>query len=312
MKSLITGSLAYDTIMVFEDQFKNHILPDQTHILNVSFLVPGMSRHFGGCAGNIAYTLSLLGGSPVIMATVGEDFGPYSRYLEEKGLSSEHIKVIPDTFTAQAFITTDIDNNQINAFHPGAMNYAHENNIGDAKDIHVGIVGPDGRDAMIEHAAQFKALGIPFIFDPGQGLPMFDGNDCLTFLEQATYAVLNDYESQMLLDKTGLSLQELAGKVEALIVTRGGNGSEVYAGGEKIDIPCAPVAAVVDPTGCGDAYRAGLLHGLNNNLGWKTSAQIASLCGAIKIEQSGTQNHAFTRAEFAERYHAAFGETLAI
>ncbi|MCH2190058.1 MAG: carbohydrate kinase family protein [Gammaproteobacteria bacterium] len=310
MKSLITGSMAYDTIMVFEDQFKNHILPDQTHILNVAFLVPGMTRHLGGCAGNIAYTLKLLGGDPVIMATVGEDFDPYAKYLAAKGLESEHITVVPDTFTAQAFITTDIDNNQIIAFHPGAMNFAHQNKIGDAKDIQLGIVGPDGRDAMIEHSEQFKALGIPFIFDPGQGLPMFDGSDCLKFLNEATYAVVNDYESEMLLDKTGLSLEELSNKVEALVVTRGGKGSEVYVGEEKISVPCAPVSDVVDPTGCGDAYRGGLMYGLTKGLDWKTSAQIASLCGAIKIEQSGTQNHYFTTAEFAKRYQEAFGESV--
>ncbi len=310
MKTLITGSMAYDTIMVFEDQFKNHILPDQTHILNVAFLVPSMTRHLGGCAGNIAYTLKLLGGEPVIMATVGEDFGPYSRYLEEKGLNSEHIKVVPDTFTAQAFITTDIDNNQIIAFHPGAMNFAHQNKIGDAKNVELGIVGPDGRDAMIEHSEQFKSLGIPFVFDPGQGLPMFDGDDCMKFLDEATYAVVNDYESQMLLDKTGLSLEELAKKVEALVVTLGGKGSEVYVDGEKIKVPCAPISGAVDPTGCGDAYRAGLMFGMTNGKSWKTSAQIASLCGAIKIEQSGTQNHTFTPDEFVERYRQAFGETV--
>lgn len=310
MKTLVTGSMAFDTIMVFEDQFKNHILPDQTHILNVAFLVPAMTRHLGGCAGNIAYTLKLLGGDPVIMATVGEDFGPYSRYLEEKGLDSDHIKVVPDTFTAQAFITTDIDNNQIIAFHPGAMNFAHQNKIGDASDIELGIVGPDGRDAMIEHSAQFKSLGIPFIFDPGQGLPMFNGEECLTFLDEATYAVVNDYESQMLLEKTGLSLEQLASKVEVLVVTRGGKGSEIHMDGDVIDVPCAPISVAVDPTGCGDAYRGGLMFGLTQGKDWKTSAQIASLCGAIKIEQSGTQNHSFTRAEFCERYEKAFNETV--
>lgn len=312
MKSLITGSMAFDTIMVFEDQFKNHILPEKTHILNVAFLVPEMTRHLGGCAGNIAYTLKLLGGDPLIMATVGEDFSAYSKYLDKKGLNSPHIKVVPDTFTAQAFITTDIDNNQIIAFHPGAMNFAHQNKVGDAKDIKLGIVGPDGRDAMIEHSKQFNALGIPFIFDPGQGLPMFDGNDCLTFLNEATYAVVNDYESEMLLDKTGLTLEELADKVEALVVTRGAKGSEIYVNGEQIHIKCAPVSNIVDPTGCGDAYRGGLMFGLNMGFDWKTSAQIASLCGAIKIEHSGTQNHEFSPAEFAKRYQESFGDVLSI
>lgn len=310
MKTLITGSMAYDTIMVFEDQFKNHILPDQTHILNVSFLVPGMTRHNGGCAGNIAYTLKLLGGNPLIMATVGEDFGPYSRWLEETGLSAQHVTKVDDTFTAQAFITTDIDNNQINAFHPGAMNHAHINKIGDASDIELGIVGPDGRDAMIQHSEQFAELNIPFVFDPGQGLPMFDGSDLLKFLDEATYAIVNDYESQLLLDKTGLTLDELGQKVEALIVTRGGEGSEIYVNGDMLKIASAPISGAVDPTGCGDAYRAGVLYGMATDRDWKTCGQIGALCGAIKIEQSGTQNHSFTQDSFAERYSAAFGETL--
>ncbi len=310
MKALITGSMAYDTIMVFEDQFKNHILPEQTHILNVSFLVPTMTRTLGGCAGNIAYTLKLLGGDPRIMATVGEDFGAYARYLDDIGLSQEYITTIKDSFTAQAFITTDIDNNQINAFHPGAMNFAHQNKISDASDIALGIVGPDGRDAMIQHAKGFADQGTPFIFDPGQGLPMFNGDDLLTFLDQATYAIVNDYESQLLLDRTGLSLEQVAEKLDALIVTRGDQGSEVYANGEMIKVECAPVSDVKDPTGCGDAYRAGVMHGITAQRDWKTCAQMGSLCGAIKVEHSGTQNHSFTPEQFAERYNAAFGERL--
>lgn len=310
MKTLITGSMAYDTIMVFEDQFKNHILPDQTHILNVAFLVPEMTRHYGGCAGNIAYTLKLLGGDPVIMATVGEDFGPYAKLLEEQGLSSPHITVVEGTFTAQAFITTDIDNNQIIAFHPGAMNEAHRNQIGDASEVELGIVGPDGRDAMIQHSEQFASLGIPFVFDPGQGLPMFDGDDLNKFLDEATYAIVNDYESQMLLEKTGLTLEQMAQKVDALIVTRGGKGSEIYTGGDTIIIKSAPIKEAVDPTGCGDAYRAGVMYGIAKGFDWKTCGQIGALCGAIKIEQAGTQNHHFDDESFANRYHAAFGEAL--
>jgi adenosine kinase len=302
--------MAYDTIMVFEDQFKNHILPDQTHILNVAFLVPNMTRHLGGCAGNIAYNLKLLGGSPVIMATVGEDFGPYYRYLDEQGLSVEHVTKIDDAFTAQAFITTDIDNNQIIAFHPGAMNFAHQNKVAEAKNIELGIVGPDGRNAMIEHAQQFAELEIPFIFDPGQGLPMFSGEELLVFLEQANYAIVNDYESQMLLEKTGLSLEQLAGKVEALIVTRGGEGSEIYHAGEMLKIASVPISGAVDPTGCGDAYRAGVMHGITTGRNWKTCGQMGSVCGAIKIEHSGTQNHSFTLEGFASRYKDAYGETL--
>ena len=310
MKTLVTGSMAFDTIMVFEDQFKNHILPDQTHILNVCFLVPNMNRVMGGCAGNIAYTLKLLGGSPQIMATVGEDFTPYANWLEKNDLSTDTIKVVPDTFTAQAFITTDKDNNQIIAFHPGAMNFAHQNKISDAEGVELGIVGPDGRDAMIEHSAQFAELNVPFIFDPGQGLPMFSGEELITFLNQATYAIVNDYESEMLIEKTGLSLSEIANKVDALIVTRGGKGSEIYANNEVINIDCAPISAAVDPTGCGDAYRAGVLFGLSQGYNWKTCGQIGSLCGAIKIEKSGTQQHEFSIDSFKKRYEASFSESF--
>jgi len=308
LKTLITGSMAYDTITVFEDQFKNHILPEQTHILNVSFFVPTMERFNGGCAGNMAYTLKMLGGDPYIMATVGEDFGPYSSWLDGLDLPQDHITIIDDSFTAQCFIITDADNNQINAFHPGSMNHAHQNKISDAKDIKLGIVGPDGRDAMIQHSAQFAEANIPFIFDPGQGLPMFEGDDLLTFLEQATYAIFNDYESALVLEKTGLSLEQLATKVDALIVTRGGKGSEIHVGGEIIPIATAPIGTPVDPTGCGDAYRAGLMFGLSRGHDWKTCGQLGSLCGAIKIEQSGTQKHSFTQQTFAARYAEAFEE----
>jgi len=310
MKTLVTGSMAFDTIMEFEDQFKNHILPEQTHILNVCFLVPSMNRVMGGCAGNIAYTLKLLGGDPHIMATVGEDFAPYMRWLEKNELPTAGIKTIEDSFTAQAFITTDSDNNQIIAFHPGAMNFAHQNKVTDIAGIELGIVGPDGRDAMIEHSAQFSQAKIPFFFDPGQGLPMFEGSDILTFLDQATYAIVNDYESEMMLEKTGLSLEELAEKVEALIITRGDKGSEIYTDGVKINIASAPISEAVDPTGCGDAYRAGVLYGLSQGLDWKACGQLGSLCGAIKIEQSGTQNHVFNRESFAQRYQQAFDESL--
>lgn len=312
MKTLVTGSMAFDTIMVFEDKFKNHILPDQTHILNVAFLTPKMQRFQGGCAGNIAYNLKMLGGEPVIMATVGDDFGPYQQWLEEREFDTEHVTKIDGQFTAQAFITTDIDNNQIIAFHPGAMNFAHENKVSDATGIELGIVGPDGRDAMIQHSEQFAAAGIPFFFDPGQGLPMFDGDDLLKFLSEANYAVVNDYESQMMLEKTGLTLEQLAEKVETLIVTRGANGSEIYHQGAQTQIPSAPISAAVDPTGCGDAYRAGLLYGLAQGLDWPNCAKIGALCGAIKVEHSGTQGHSFTPAEFAARYHDAFGEAYPV
>ena len=306
MRALICGSMAYDTIMVFEDQFKNHILPDQVHILNVCFFSPKMRREFGGCAGNIAYNLKLLGGEPLIMATVGKDFAPYQDWLNEKGISNLHVKTIDQEFTAQAFITTDIDNNQITAFHPGAMNNAHENNVADANDIEIGIVAPDGKVAMHEHAANFVKAGIPFLFDPGQGLPMFSGDELKVFIEQATYVIVNDYESKMMQEKTGLSEAEIAAQVDAFIVTKGGEGSVIMTEGSVIEVPAAPISAAVDPTGCGDAFRGGLLFGLLKGCDWSTAGRIASLCGAIKIEQAGTQNHAFSLDEFAVRYEKSF------
>jgi adenosine kinase len=307
--ALICGSVAYDTILLFPDRFKQHILPDKIHILNVSFLVPEMRREFGGCAANIAYTLHLLGDTALPMAAAGHDFGPYRERLEARGISVEHIKIIDEAFTAQAFITTDLDDNQITAFHPGAMQYAHLNRVGDAGGkIALGIVAPDGRQAMIEHAAQFAAAGIPFIFDPGQGLPMFSGPELEKFIEQASWVAVNDYEWGMLAQKTGLTMAEVAGRVEALIVTKGAEGSVVHAGGRVWEIPCAKPRALVDPTGCGDAYRAGLIHGLLHSLDWQTSGRLASLLGAIKIESRGPQNHAFTREELLRRYSENFGQ----
>ncbi len=308
MSALICGSMAYDNIMVFHDRFKNHILPDKVHMLNVSFLVPDMRREFGGCAGNIAYNLKLLGGEPKIMATVGRDFDAYGGWLEDCGIDQQHIRVIENTFTAQAFITTDLDDNQITAFHPGAMSLAHENRIEHASGVTIGMVSPDGRDGMIEHAEQFVEAGIPFIFDPGQGLPMFDGSDLLRFMEQATWVAVNDYEAQLLEDRTGKSPHELAEMVEALIITKGAEGAHIYTAEHRIEVPAAPVREVNDPTGCGDAFRAGLLHGLMNDLDWETTGRIASLLGAIKVEHHGTQNHRFTMDEFKARYKEAFGQ----
>lgn len=310
MKTLISGSLAYDSIMVFEDHFKNHILPDQIHILNVSFFTPTMHRYMGGCSGNIAYTLKLLGGDPLIMATVGEDFDPYKKWLQSNDIATDHITTVPDTFTAQAFITTDLSNNQINAFHPGAMMQAHLNKVSDASGVEIGIVAPDGRDAMIEHAQQFAEANIPFIFDPGQGLPMFDGDDLMAFIGQAKYAVLNDYESQMLVQKTSKSIEELAANLDALIVTKGGEGSVIYQDGQIITVDAAPISESLDPTGCGDSYRAGLLFGLSKGYDMQVCAQIGAICGAIKIECSGTQNHSFTMDSFKQRYQSVFGETF--
>lgn len=306
MSALICGSMAFDTIMVFQDQFKNHILPDQVHILNVSFLVPDMRREFGGCAGNIAYNLKLLGGEGKIMATVGEDFTPYANWMDKHGVSRDYLKTIPGSYTAQAYITTDQDDNQITAFHPGAMNEAHQNKITDAEGITLGLVSPDGRQGMIDHAAQFAEADIPFIFDPGQGMPMFDGNDLMQFAEQATYLAFNDYEAKLMEERTGKSIKQLSEMVEAIIVTKGGEGSSIVTKDKTYEIPNAPVSAVVDPTGCGDAYRSGLLYGLMNDMDWDTTGRIASLMGAIKIEQAGTQNHHFTDDSFDKRFKDSF------
>ena len=307
MSALICGSFAYDTIMVFQDQFKNHILPDKVHILNVSFQVPEMRREFGGCAGNIAYSLKLLGGEPLPMGTVGKDFGPYAEWMDQNGINRRYIKVCDDTYTAQAFITTDRDDNQITAFHPGAMNRSHETRVKDANGAKLGIVSPDGREGMIQHARQFAEAGIPFIFDPGQGMPLFKGDDLMAFIEQATWVTLNDYEAELMQERTDKSLSELASYVKGLIVTLGARGSAVYTDGRVIEIPVVPVTEVTDPTGCGDAYRAGLLYGLARGMDWETICRIASLIGAIKIAHHGTQNHRFTPDEFAIRFRDSFG-----
>jgi adenosine kinase len=305
-RALICGSVAYDTIMVFNGRFRDHILPDKIHMLNVSFLVPQMRREFGGCAGNIAYNLQLLGDVGYPMATVGHDFGPYDAWMRQNGVPTGHVRVVDGEFTAQGFVTTDLDDNQIWAFHPGAMQSSHLNQVADARDIALGIVAPDSREGMVQHAEQFVRAGIPFIFDPGQGLPLFDGAALRAFIEQATWVVMNEYEWQVVQQRTGWSTAEVAQRVEALIVTRGAEGSTIHAGGREIAIPAAPVRAVVDPTGCGDAYRAGLLHGLLHGLDWPATGHIASLMGAIKIEARGTQNHRFAAAEFAARLAAAF------
>lgn len=310
MSALICGSYAYDTIMVFHDHFKNHILPDKVHMLNVSFLVPDMRREFGGCAGNIAYNLNLLGGKALPMATVGNDFAPYAKWMDKCKLDQTHIKHLSDTYTGQAFITTDLDDNQITAFHPGAMSCSHENKVNDANDVSIGIVSPDGRDGMIQHAEQFAEADIPFIFDPGQGLPMFDGDDINKFLDQATWAACNDYEAQLMQERTGKSLHEMASMLDALVVTLGGKGAHIYSGGHRIEIPAAKTHSVTDPTGCGDAFRAGLLYGLMNNMDWETTGRIASLIGAIKIEKPGTQNHSFSMAEFEDRFKDSFDRRL--
>ena len=305
MHTLICGSLAFDTIMVFQDKFKNHILPDKIHALSVAFYVPEMRREFGGTAGNIAYNLQLLEGKPLMMATVGEDFSTYADWLNKNNLNTTHIKTIANSFTAQAFITTDIDDNQITAFHPGAMIESHQNSVNDATNISLAIIAPDGRDGMFQHAKECFDAGIPFLFDPGQGLPMFNGEELLHFIEMATYLAVNDYESQVIQDKTGLNLEQLASKVTALIVTLGGQGSHIYADGQRFEIACVKASSIVDPTGCGDAYRAGLLYGIANGWDWATCGRLASTMGAIKIASRGGQNHKPTRTEIENLYAQA-------
>ncbi|HEY6093469.1 MAG TPA: carbohydrate kinase family protein [Gallionellaceae bacterium] len=312
MKALICGSMAYDTIMVFHDHFKKHILPEQIHILNVAFLVPEMRREYGGCAGNIAYNLQLLGGSPLIMATVGDDFAPYAHRLEKLGIPQQHLRTIPGAFTGQAFITTDLDDNQITAFHPGAMSMSHLNHVSEAKDVSIGIVSPDGRDGMIQHAEEFAAAGIPFVFDPGQGMPMFSGEELNRFIEQADYVTVNDYEAKLLQEKTGRTLEGIAKSVRALIVTLGADGSLIYTGGRQIAIPTPKPEAVIDPTGCGDAYRAGLLYGIQREWDWETTGRLASMMGSLKIANRGGQNHKPMRQELMDMYHSHFGKRISL
>jgi adenosine kinase len=312
MHILICGSLAYDTIMVFQDQFKNHILPDKIHKLSVAFYVPEMRREFGGTAGNIAYNLQLLEGNPLIMATVGQDFAPYADWLSQNKLNQQHIKTIHSSFTAQAFITTDTEDNQITAFHPGAMVDSHQNSVKDTKQVSLAIIAPDGRDGMFQHARECAEAGIPFMFDPGQGLPMFNGEELLHFIDMADYLAVNDYESQVIQDKTGLNLEQLAAKVRALIVTLGASGSQIYADGQLFEIPCVSADKIVDPTGCGDAYRAGLLYGIVRGWDWPTCGRLASTMGAIKIASRGGQNHRPTREEIENVYSQALVKEVAV
>jgi adenosine kinase len=310
MRTLICGSLAYDTIMVFPDRFSRHILPEQTHVLSVCFQVGEMRREWGGCAGNIAYNLRGLGGEPVVMATLGKDGGTYRDRLREHDIGIDGVRDIEDTYTAQAFIITDLDDNQITAFHPGAMNHAHVNRVGDVSSIGLGIVAPDGKEGMLSHTEQFAAARIPFIFDPGQGLPLFNAAELLAMIERASYLTVNDYEAKLLADRTGLSLSALAERVDALIVTQGGEGSVVHAKGGTYRIPAVKADAVVDPTGCGDAYRAGLLYGIANGFDWDRTGKLASVLGSLKIASRGAQNHVVNREIVAALYRKAFGERV--
>ncbi len=310
MSALICGSLAFDTIMVFPDQFKNHILPDKVHILNVSFLVPRMRRELGGCAGNIAYNLHLLGGQPIPMGTVGSDFGPYREYFEGLGIDLSRVRVIDELFTPQAFITTDHDNNQITAFHPGAMMRSYENHVRGVPGVTLGLVGPDGREGMIQNAQEFHEDGIPFIFDPGQAMPLFNGPELRAFIDQADYVVVNDYESNLLQERTGWDEKEIVSRVKAYITTRGPKGAVIHTPEKSYDIPPAHERRVVDPTGCGDAFRAGLIYGIQKGYDWLTIGRMGNLMGALKVEHPGTQNQRFTFDEFNEQFKQQFGYAL--
>jgi len=310
MTSLICGSLAFDTIMSFEGRFSEALLADQLHKINVAFLVPDMRREFGGCAGNIAYNLKLLDGEPLIMATIGEDGAAYLERLAQLQIARQCVRTVPDTYTAQAFITTDAAGNQITAFHPGAMSFSHQNQVADAGEVKIAIVAPDGRQGMLDHARQCADAGIPFIFDPGQGLPMFSGEELQAFIDLATYVAVNDYEAELLTERTGLSLGTIAERVSALVVTRGEQGAEIFTRDAHLAIPCVKVEQVFDPTGCGDAFRAGMLYGLTQGMDWATTGRLSSLMGAIKIAHRGPQNHRPSRAEIEDRFHQAFGYRL--
>ena len=290
MAAVICGSLAFDTIMSFEGRFAEQILPDQLHILNVSFLVPALRRDFGGCAGNIAYSLKLLGGTPLPMATLGDDGADYLARMKSLGISTEFVRQVQGTYTAQAMIMTDRDNNQITAFHPGAMMQAHVTRIESRADIKLGMISPDGRDAMLQHAEQFHAAGIPFVFDPGQGLPMFDGSELAGFVEKATWVTVNDYEGKMLSERTGWSSAEISRRTQGLVVTLGGEGCEVWIGGEKTLVPPVKAREIVDPTGCGDAWRGALLHGLEQGWSLARCAELGNKVGSLKIASRGPQN----------------------
>jgi adenosine kinase len=310
MRTLVCGSLAYDTIMVFPDKFARHILPGQAQVLSVSFQIAEMRREWGGCAGNIAYNLQHIGGKPVVMATIGDDGVDYRERLEAFGIAVDGVRHVPGAYTAQAFIINDLEDNQITAFHPGAMNFAHQSRVADVADIGLGIISPDGKDGMRSHAEQFAQAGIPFVFDPGQGMPLFDGSELLAMIAQARYVAVNDYEGRMLTERTGVPLAGIAEMVDALIVTLGGDGSVIHAGGATYAIPPAKPTAVVDPTGCGDAYRAGLLYGIAHEWDWERAGGLASVLGALKIGSRGAQNHAVNRETADALYRATFGTHL--
>jgi len=310
-KALICGSFAFDIIMNFDDRFQRHLLSDQLHQLNVSFLVSKMRREFGGCAGNIAYNLHLLDPEAAIpMGTVGMDFSEYAQWMDQKHIFRKHIRTIDSIYTAQAYITTDQKGNQITIFHPGAMNHSHENQVTEADNISMGIVSPDGKQGMIDHATQFSEAGIPFMFDPGQGMPMFDSKDLLQFMAQANWMIFNDYEFELFKERTGKNLNDIRSQVEALIVTKGEAGAIIYTSKKAIEIPSVKATAILDPTGCGDAFRGGLLYGILNNMDWDVCGKIGSLLGAYKIATYGTQNHEVSKISFFERLTFEFGNII--
>ncbi|NND65701.1 MAG: carbohydrate kinase family protein [Gammaproteobacteria bacterium] len=312
MSVAVCGSLAYDVVMVFNDRFKNHILPDKVHMLSVSFVVSELRQNFGGCAGNIAFNLKLLGGEGVPRGTVGKDFNDYAMWLDDHGISRAMIKIMDEEYTARAFITSDLDDNQINAFHPGAMELAHDNDRLWPEETEIAIVAPDGGEAMIQHATFFAANKIPFMFDPGQAITRFNGDQLNEFVDHASWLACNDYEAELLSRRTEHSVDELSERVEALVITKGAQGSVIYVNGEQIKIPVAPISEARDPTGCGDAYRAGLLYGLERKLDWSTTGRIASLLGAYAVEEHGMQNHFFNQDEFAQRFEKSFGSKIEI
>jgi len=310
MTALVSGSIAFDSIMVFDGRFKDHILPDQIHILNVAFLVPQMRREFGGCAGNIAFNLAMLGGDVAPLATVGSDAGPYAEWFEQHGIRFDTVQTVDEHLTAQAFITTDLDDNQITAFHPGAMGEAGRTSVKDVRGASIGIVAPNAKDAMLKHAQEFADANIPFIFDPGQALSQYSGDELKQCIDLATWMTVNDYEWRMTADRTGWDTAEVARRVDALIVTQGGEGSVIYTDGSDMHVDAVAPDDVVDPTGCGDAYRAGVLYGLMNGYDWQRTGAIASFMGSLKISHRGTQNHFRPHAQLASEFTNATGLKL--
>ena len=309
MRTLICGSLAYDTIMVFRDRFGRHILPDKTHMISVSFTVGDMRREWGGCAGNIAYNLKALGGDPVVMATIGDDGAPYRERLSALGVAADGVRSVAGAFTAQAYIITDLEDNQITAFHPGAMGHSHESRVGDVDGVRLGIVAPDGRDGMLKHAAEFRAAKIPFVLDPGQAMTLFSGDELVDMIDAATVVAVNDYEARLIAERTGLTVEEIARRVEALVVTLGAEGSRIHVGGATIHVPAVRPSALVDPTGCGDAHRAALLYGMAQGWDWQKTGRLGSLLGSIKITARGGQNHAVDRDLVAAMFAKEFGSS---